>query len=117
MSDFSLPRTERLSAKSYIKQVFKQGKKVSYRQATLFFLSNGLDYNRFLCTFKRGFGSAVLRNKVRRISKEFYRLNKHKLKSGFDVVLLLGASNYDFSFLKDEMSTLFEMAKLLISKA
>jgi ribonuclease P protein component len=84
--------------------------------ATLFVLPNALDCSRFLCTFKRGFGSAVLRNRVRRLSKEVYRLNKHILKSGFDIVLLASASDGSFCLWQKKMFILFEMAKLLIGK-
>ncbi len=85
--------------------------------ATLFVISNKLDHNRFLCTFRRGFKGAVLRNRVRRLSKEVYRLNKCMLKQGFDVVLLVSASDSDFCVLKERMFALFRMARLFISEA
>lgn len=83
--------------------------------ATLFVLPNDQNCSRFLCTFRRGFRGAVLRNRVRRLSKEIYRLNKHTLKCGFDVVLLVSASDGVFSIWQEKMLTLFQMAKLLIN--
>jgi hypothetical protein len=85
--------------------------------AALFVLPNKLNHNRFLCTFRRGFGCAVLRNKVRRLSKEFYRLHKYDIKQGFDIVLLVSTSESVFSLWKEKMFSLFGMARLLIDKS
>jgi len=53
-----------------------------------------------MCTFKRGFGKAVERNRVRRVFKEIYRQNKSCFKNSFDIVLLLskGFSKVDVGF-------------------
>lgn len=82
--------------------------------ATLFVLPNKLGYSRFLCTFRRGFRGAVLRNRIRRLSKEIYRLNKQVIELGFDIVLLVGVANSSFSDWQKKLFTLFRMAKLLI---
>ncbi len=62
----------------------------------MFVLPNGLSHNRFLCTFKRGFGTAVERNRARRISKEAYRKIKPQLKTGSDIVLLVFSAQDDY---------------------
>lgn len=89
MSSCSFPKRERLSARSSIELVFKKGKRYSVDGVSLFVLPNELGCNRFLCTFKRGFGNAVKRNKVRRVFKEMYRRNKAYIKTSFDMVVLL----------------------------
>lgn len=99
MATFSFSRRERLSCRRSIGLVFKKGKRFSGEGVSLFVLPNGIGCNRFLCTFKRGFGSAVERNTVRRISKEIYRQNKYLLRTGFDIVFLMSSS-----FLKIESS-------------
>jgi hypothetical protein len=55
----------------------------------LFVLKNGLPGNRLAVTFMRKFGNAVKRNRTRRVSREAYRLLKHRLKTGFDLVILV----------------------------
>lgn len=97
MSICSFSKRERLSCRRSIELVFKKGKRCSGEGFSLFVLPNDVGRNRFLCTFRRGFGNAVKRNRTRRVFKEIYRQNKHCLKAGFDIVFLL--SN---SFLKVE---------------
>lgn len=110
---FVFSKEMRLSRKSDISRVFKKGKLFRFKDEKLFVLCNGMNLNRFLCTFRRGFGKAVCRNRVRRVSKEVYRSQIGFLKQGFDIVLL--ASRFDCSFYawKDKIVNLFKVANLL----
>lgn len=112
MDNFTFPAEERLRDKACIKAVFKRGVKVGCEGAGLFFLPNGLNYNRFLCTFRRNYGCAVVRNSSRRISKEVYRQIKHRLQTGYDLVLLVFSQHTDFSCRFDQMISLFKSAKI-----
>jgi ribonuclease P protein component len=69
--------------------VFNRGKVVSCRGAKLFVLKNGMSGNRLAVTFARKFGNAVKRNRTRRVSREAYRLLRNRLKTGFDLVILV----------------------------
>ena len=111
---FSFPKGMRLSRKSDISKVFKKGKTFRLRDGRLFVLSNGMSLNRFLCTFRRGFGKAVQRNKVRRISKEIYRYQELFLKKGFDIILLVSRYEYSFYAWKCKLVDLFKMANLVV---
>ena len=112
---FLFPKEMRLSQRSDIVRVFKNGKVFGSRDERLFVLCNGMNLNRFLCTFKRGFGKAVQRNRVRRISKEVYRCQKASLKKGFDIVLLLSKYESDFCIWKDKITGFFKTAKLIVN--
>ena len=92
MSTCLFSKRERLSARSSVELVFKKGKRYSVDGISLFVLPNELGYNRFLCTFRRGCGNAVKRNRARRVFREVYRQNKDCLKTGFDIVVLLSNS-------------------------
>ena len=108
MSINSFPRRERLSLKVRISQVFKKGRRCSCEGISLFVLPNNAGCNRFLCTFRRGFGNAVERNRVRRVFKEIYRQNKWCLKTNFDIIVL--PSN---SFLKEKNDFAVQSASFL----
>jgi ribonuclease P protein component len=58
-------------------------------------LKNGLPYNRIGFTQTRKYGNAPERNRARRLGREAYRLLRPRLKTGFDLVLLVypGQSN------------------------
>ncbi|WP_029410311.1 ribonuclease P protein component [Treponema pedis] len=112
MDNFTFPREERLRSKAAIKHVFSKGVKITCRGAALFIVPNGLEYNRFLCTFKRGFGTAVERNKARRISKEAYRKIKPQLKTGKDFVLLAFSSKDGYFERFNQLVYLFTKAEM-----
>jgi ribonuclease P protein component len=88
-SDQRFRPRERIKRRAEISRVFKKGRSVSCFGARLFFLSNGLAYNRIVITFARKYGNAVKRNRARRLSREAYRFMKDTLKTGYDLVLLV----------------------------
>ena len=55
-----LPKEERLCGAQRIRMLLKNGVRYSCDGAKLFVLPNKLPYNRFICTFKRHYGCAVL---------------------------------------------------------
>ncbi len=110
--NLKFPAEERLKDRACIKSAFKKGVRVGCEGFGLFFLPNGLTHNRFLCTFKRGYGSAVERNRARRLSKEAYRLIKSRLKTGYDFILLVFSKRMNFAACLDKMIYLFKAAKI-----
>jgi ribonuclease P protein component len=77
-----------LKKRNEIRGVFGKGKRTGCRGAKLFVLKNSLPYNRICFTFSRGFGTAVKRNRVRRLGREAYRGLKSRLRCGYDLILL-----------------------------
>ncbi|MDR3130900.1 MAG: ribonuclease P protein component [Treponema sp.] len=86
---FRFKREERLKKRDEIRAIFNQGKAVSCSGAKLLILKNGLPINRLAVTFARKFGNAVKRNRTRRVSREAYRMLKKRMKTGFDLALLV----------------------------
>lgn len=112
MVRFTFSKHERLCGKSAVKTVFKNGCKFACNGAALFVLPNNLSYNRFLCTFKRGFGSAVQRNREKRLSKEVYRHTKNRLKTGFDLILIVFYAKGNLFVRNTQFCGLLKKAKL-----
>ena len=107
-----LPKEERLCGAARIRNMFKIGHRYSCDGAKLFVLPNKLPYNRFVCTFKRHYGSAVQRNKARRLSKEVYRQMKSQLVIGKDILLLIFPGRDTFSLRMAQLDCLFKKADM-----
>ncbi|MCL2229854.1 MAG: ribonuclease P protein component [Treponema sp.] len=72
-----------------MREVFDRGKRYGCQGAKLFVLKNDLPFNRICFTFPRSFGNAVSRNRARRLGRESFRLTKHELLSGHDLIFLV----------------------------
>lgn len=107
-----LPKEERLCGAVQIRALFKTGVRYGCDGAKLFVLPNKLPYNRFVCTFKRHYGSAVQRNKARRLSKEVYRRMKSQLIIGKDILLLVFPGGDSFSIRMQQLNCLFKKADM-----
>jgi len=86
---FSFSRDERLKKYSQIKPVFANGKKHCGTFANLYVKTNNASMTRLgiVVLMSKSFkGRAVQRNRVKRLVREFYRLNKYNIVKGVDVV-------------------------------
>ena len=106
---------ERIKNASEIKNLFKNGQRVSIYGAKLFFLPNGLKFNRIGFPLPRGFGNAVERNRAKRFSRETFRNLKSYLNTGYDMLFLVypPAEKDSFHSRCDQFQTLCKKAGLL----
>ncbi len=85
----NLTRAERLKRTSDFDRVFAGGCRAKGRGARLIFVGNALGYNRFAVCPVRKYGSAVERNRAKRICREVYRTHKDRLESGYDIIMVI----------------------------
>lgn len=80
-------KSQRLYKKEHIQAVFANKRKLAGSCFSIFFSRNSLDYAR-LCVIvaKKNLHSAVMRNQVKRLVRESFRLNQHTLK-GLDIIV------------------------------
>ena len=110
-------RIEHMKCAPEIKNLFKNGKKVSMYGAKLFFMPNEFGFNRIGFPLPRGYGNAVQRNRAKRFSREAFRILKAHLNTGFDMLLLVYPTSENDSFRSRcvQLRTLCEKAELIKS--
>jgi len=85
---FSFRKSERLSRKKHIKELFDKGSSFFLYPFKVFYLENTVDQdpsNQILLSVpKKNHRKAVHRNRIKRLIREAYRLNKHILSSSSD---------------------------------
>jgi ribonuclease P protein component len=96
MSGQGLPAAQRIRRKLEFERVFKRGIRVHGRFMTLFLLPNGGAAARFGVAATRKIGTAVDRNRAKRLSREVFRRKKAAI--GLDVVVVPRREMLDASF-------------------
>ena len=117
MKRFSFSRDERLKRYNQIKPVFTNGRKHCGAFANLYIRTNDTSITslgivvRVSKAFK---GRAVQRNRVKRLLREFYRLNKHNIVKGIDVVfeVFLSSNTYKYNDVKINAFNLCKKARI-----
>lgn len=88
MANFSFPKTERLLNRADFVNLNRSGKRCHSEHFLLIFKENGLGITRLGITASRKMGNAVKRNRVKRLTREFFRLKKPHLPQGYDIVIV-----------------------------
>jgi len=115
MGKYSLKKSEHLRKNSDFKKVYAKGKSCADHFVVLFVLRNDLEGNRIGLSVSKKIGKAVKRNRVKRLFREVYRLNKDKLIQGFDLIFLArkDAIKLDFHGMERSILRLYKRARIL----
>lgn len=93
---FSFPKKEKLKSKKLIEQLFAEGIGVTNYPIKLVYLKTNFEDDSKckvgVTASKRNFKSAVKRNRIKRLMRESYRLNKHLIFNNIE-------GNFAFMFL------------------
>tara|TARA_B100000809_G_scaffold178771_2_gene176420 strand:- start:2763 stop:3140 length:378 start_codon:yes stop_codon:yes gene_type:complete len=114
---FSYPKKEKLKSQKGIEQLFSEGKSVSAYPLRMVYLKSEFDDNTKFKTgvtvSKRNFKNAVDRNRIKRLLREAYRLNKamyfNNISSCYTLMILyIGKDGTDFDSIDKKMKQLLE---------
>ncbi len=79
---------EHLRRPADFKRVYDRRRSVSDGALIVYAAPNGLPHNRLGLSVSRKFGGAVQRNRLRRLFREAYRLTRHQMPTGLDLILI-----------------------------
>lgn len=86
--DHSFTKEERLLKRVEFLAVTEGGKKLHTRSFIVFVRPNKLGLSRIGITVTKKVGSSVVRNRIKRVVREFFRLNKALIETGIDIVVI-----------------------------
>ena len=86
---FRFPASHRLSGTLQFAAVFDGKCRKSVGPLTLVARPNALPHNRLGCSVSRRVGTAVKRNRIKRLLREAYRLDQHELPRSYDLVVIV----------------------------
>lgn len=85
---YTLKKTNILRKNSQFQQVYHRGKSYSNRYMALYVFPQQLPGNRVGFAAGKRLGNAVMRNRIKRLLREAYRLQQSKIKEGAQLLLM-----------------------------
>ncbi len=86
---FTFAKKERINLPQDFRRVMRFGKRIPTKNFIFFLQENKREGHRLGIVVKKEVGSATFRNRIKRYIREFFRLNKHRLKGSFDIIFLV----------------------------
>jgi ribonuclease P protein component len=91
MGESSLTRSERLQRRQDFLRAARCGRRLTGRHFSLLLCPNRTQATRLGVTVSKKVGGSVQRNRVKRVVREFFRLNKGLFPPGHDAVVIARA--------------------------
>ncbi len=110
--DEQFARNERILKRQEFRQIYDRGRRYHFPLFTIFALRNAQDRSRLGITVTRRTGSAVVRNRCKRLLREVFRRNKERFPIPMDVVVNARYSMVEATYAEVEAQFLSFIEKL-----
>lgn len=94
---FSLTKADRILKRRDFIALSQTGRRIQNEHFIALFFPNSCGRSRIGITVTKKVGSAVKRNKIKRLVREYFRLNRHDLSGNWDINLIAKRQIADFS--------------------
>jgi len=118
-------KEEKLKSEKLIGQLFEEGASVSQFPLRLFYLKtefkSGVNFKTTVSVSKKNIKKAVDRNRIKRLLRESYRLNKSDFFNNTEdqyalMILYLGKDVPDFNLINSKLKLLFGKFSAIVAK-
>lgn len=115
MSSFSLEKREKILKRALFLDIGKTGSKIRTNHFIILYKPTNLDLCRIGITVTKKIGCAVIRNRVKRLLREFFRLKKRYLITPTDFIFIAGKRSHllNYEEVAKELTFSFKKNKLL----
>ena len=88
MSEYGYPKAERLLKRGGYLSLSRDGKKCHKKHFLCIYKKRDGTRSRLGITISKKVGTAVIRNRLKRVCREFFRHNKYSLESAWDINII-----------------------------
>jgi ribonuclease P protein component len=97
LSAFSFKKTDRILKRADFENLWKSGKKIYEGFFVVHYTKTGLGKSRLGVTVSKKVGCAVVRNRIKRLTREFFRLNRSRVNGAYDMNVIARAGINELS--------------------
>jgi len=128
MKKLALGRQQRITGEAEFRETMRKGKSYADGHLVLYVLKKASDrpegvappgerrFTRFGISLQRRIGKAVVRNRIKRWTREVFRLHQSRLKEAVDMVLIVRYSAreiVDYFEMEERILNLWERARIV----
>ena len=108
MGSFSFKKEERIFRRAELIDLNIHGRRFYTKNFLVILKQNRRDITRLGMTVSKRVGKAVQRNRMKRLIREFFRLNKQEIPKGYDILIIASKENdaLNISKVKEELGDL-----------